>query len=86
MKLVFSEHDKEKKLHELYLEEDDVRMECTHIEKEAEHYALWGTAEIEGECFKDFKVIFALEEETEETIEAIMTASWEWYDFDFLYE
>ncbi len=84
MKFEFNEEQKEKELHIVHLEEDDVVLEGEYIVKEDDNYAIFGVATIDSERFPNFKVVFALEEEIEnETIELLMTTEWEWYDFDF---
>lgn len=84
MKLLFTEEHKLEELHKIYLEEDDVSMECEYIEKDGEDYAVWGSAVIEGEIFNEFRVVFNLIKAVEdESIESIMNSEWDWYDFDF---
>ncbi|MFI3174671.1 MAG: hypothetical protein R3Y53_05635 [Bacillota bacterium] len=84
MRLEFNDEQKNKELHIVHLEEDDVVLVGDYVVKEEEGYAIFGTATIDSERFLDFKVLFELVEEIEEeTVENIMMTEWEWYDFDF---
>lgn len=82
MKLTFTEEQLAKELHKFYLEEDDLMMEGEYITGEGKSYVISGVATIEGERYHEFEIAFELlEEPAEETIEAIMEAEWDWYDF-----
>lgn len=82
MKLTFTEEQIKSELNKFYLEEDDLMMEGEYITGEGKNYVISGVATIEGERYHDFEIEFELlEEPAEETIEAIMAAEWDWYDF-----
>lgn len=82
MKLTFTEEQIKNELNKFYLEEDDLMMEGEYITGEGKNYIISGVATIEGERYHEFEIEFELlEEPAEETIEAIMAAEWDWYDF-----
>lgn len=82
MKLTFTEEQIKSELNKFYLEEDDLMMEGEYITGEGKNYVISGIATIEGERYHEFEIEFELlEEPAEETIEAIMAAEWDWYDF-----
>ena len=82
MKLTFTEDQIKNELNKFYLEEDDLMMEGEYITGEGKNYVISGVATIEGERYHEFEIEFELlEEPAEETIEAIMAAEWDWYDF-----
>ena len=82
MKLTFTEEQIQNELNKFYLEEDDLMMEGEYITGEGKNYIISGVATIEGERYHEFEIEFELlEEPAEETIEAIMAAEWDWYDF-----
>ncbi|WP_405727072.1 hypothetical protein [Anaerotignum sp.] len=82
MKLTFTEEQIKSELNKFYLEEDDLMMEGEYITGEGKNYVISGVATIEGERYHEFEIEFELlEEPAEETIEAIMAAEWDWYDF-----
>lgn len=82
MKLTFTEEHIKSELNKFYLEEDDLMMEGEYITGEGKNYVISGVATIEGERYHEFEIEFELlEEPAEETIEAIMAAEWDWYDF-----
>lgn len=82
MKLTFTEEQIKNELNKFYLEEDDLMMEGEYITGEGKNYVISGVATIEGERYHEFEIEFELlEEPAEETIEAIMAAEWDWYDF-----
>lgn len=82
MKYIFTEEQIKKDLHKLYLEEDDVLMEGEYVTGEGKNYVISGVATIEGERYHEFEIEFELTEEpAEDSLEAIMSMDWEWYDF-----
>ena len=82
MKLTFTEEHIKNERNKFYLEEDDLMMEGEYITGEGKNYVISGVATIEGERYHEFEIEFELlEEPAEETIEAIMAAEWDWYDF-----
>lgn len=83
MKLYFTEEQKERELHKIYLEEDDLTLEGEYVEVGAETYTISGVATIEGERYHEFEVVFGLTEKVAEDLEKIMNADWDWYDFNF---
>ena len=79
---IFTPEEKEREIQKIYLEEDELLMEGESLRGEKGHYILQGTATIEGERYHDFEIEFQLEEEpASEEPEAILNASWDWYDF-----
>lgn len=83
MKLYFTEEQKAKELHKIFLEEDDLLLEGEFVEGTGKVYTITGVATIEGERYRDFEVVFELMEETDGTLEAIMDTDWESYHFNF---
>ncbi|WP_317853823.1 hypothetical protein [Chakrabartyella piscis] len=83
MKLYFSEEQKAKELHKIYLEEDDLTLEAEYAEGDGKQFTLSGIATIEGERYHEFEVVFELEKEVEQDLEQIMSTDWDWYDFNF---
>lgn len=80
MKRTFTEEQREQ--NKLYLEEDDVWLEGEYLEGEGKNYVISGIATIEGERYHDFRIAFELvRPPEEETIEAVLTEEWEWYEF-----
>ena len=82
MKLVFTEEQIAKELNKFYLEEDELLMEGEFITGEGKNYIISGVATIEGERYHEFEIEFALlNEPAEQSVEAIMSEEWDWYDF-----
>ena len=82
MKYVFTDDDIKNEKNVIEIEDENVKVEGEYIEGEGKIYVLTGTAEIDGERYRDFKVEFELSEEPlSENIDDIMSADWEFYDF-----
>ena len=82
MKLVFTEEQIAKELNKFYLEEDELLMEGEFITGEGKNYIISGVATIEGERYHEFEIEFALlNEPAEQSVDAIMSEEWDWYDF-----
>ena len=82
MKIIFTEEHIRKELNKIYIEEDDLLLEGEFLEGSGREYVITGVATIEGERYHAFEIAFALKETpTEESVEAIMEADWDWYDY-----
>lgn len=82
MRFEFEENQKINGLHLVEIPEDELVLEGEYVEKADDVYVITGIATIEGERYHDFQIEFQLcEVPAEETLEAIMSVDWEWYDY-----
>lgn len=82
MKIVFTPEQIEKDLNKFEIEEDQLVFSGDWIEGEGKNYIISGTANIEGEVYRDFQIEVALTKELDYiTAEAIMNSEWDWYDY-----
>jgi hypothetical protein len=82
MRYDFTEDDLKEEVNKIYIEDDDVLLECEFITGEGKNYILTGQAVIEGERYHDFQIEVELSEEPEEkSARSIIERDWEWYDY-----
>lgn len=84
MRLDFSENDKENGLNIVDIPDEELTLLGDFLEGEGRQFKITGTAEIEGEKYKNFEIEFYLDSEPANiTTLDIMSIEWEWYDFIF---
>jgi len=82
MRAYFTDEHKKSGFSEIELE--DLVFYAESIEGEKGLYKLTGAAVADGERYPEFTVVFQTEiTPAEETIECIMSADWDWYDYEF---
>ena len=85
MKHFFTETEKDSGIH--ILEVEDVVFTGERLEGEARTYRLYGSAVVDGEVYPSFVIEFELAADpADDTMEAVMQAEWDSYDFIFSLE
>lgn len=83
MRLEFTQEERDKKINEIFFEEDDVLLVTEYIEGDGTEFQAVGTAIINEERYTDFVVQIALSKAGVSTVADVLEAEWEWYDFSF---
>lgn len=84
MSILFTEEQTKKGLHVVELEELIFYASAITDTENEKQFVLYGTAIIDGERYNGLLLEFELmEAPKEKTVEFIMQAEWEWYDYTF---